>query len=280
MSTVTASDNTIVKKDQTVTAKAASTSMNVGATTTITASGQGTITYKSSDTSVATVSSSGKVTGVGAGSTKITVTAAGNDTYNSASSTVTIKITLSTGKISSLKNTSKGITVKWSKVTGAKGYYVYRKKSSAKSYTKIKTITSGSTVSYTDTAVKSKNGTTYQYKVIPYSGNVTGSGTASKTVRLTAVSLSSVKNSSSKKITVKWKKTTKVTGYQIQYSTSKTFSSGNKTKKVLGASKTSVTISSLKKGKTYYVRIRTYKTVNGKTYYSAWSSKKAVKVSK
>ncbi|MCC8107038.1 MAG: hypothetical protein LIO99_13740 [Clostridiales bacterium] len=61
---------------------------------------------------------------------------------------------------------------------------------------------------------------------------------------------------------------------------SKTFASGNKTKKVSGASKTSVKLSGLKKGKTYYVRIRTYKKVNGKTYYSAWSSKKTVKIKK
>ncbi|MCD7715739.1 MAG: hypothetical protein LUI39_04720 [Lachnospiraceae bacterium] len=50
--------------------------------------------------------------------------------------------------------------------------------------------------------------------------------------------------------------------------------------KVSGASKVSKTLSGLKKGKTYYVRIRTYKKVNGNTYYSAWSSKKTVKIKK
>jgi len=71
-----------------------------------------------------------------------------------------------------------------------------------------------------------------------------------------------------------------VTGYQIQYSTSSSFSSGNKTVKISGATSKSYTLTGLTTGTTYYVRIRTYKTVNGKTYYSAWSSKKAVKVSK
>ena len=186
---------------------------------------------------------------------------------------------LTAGKVSSLTNTSSGITVKWSKVSGASGYYVYRKAGSG-SYSKVKTIKSASTVSWTDTGVKSKNGTTYTYKVVPYSGSSTGSFTAKKTVRLTAVSISSLKNSSSKKMTVKWAKNSKATGYQIQYSTSSSFKSGNKTVTVSKAATTSKVISSLTKGKTYYVRIRTYKTVSGTKYYSAWSSKKSVKISK
>ncbi len=185
---------------------------------------------------------------------------------------------LTAGKISSLTNTSSGITVKWSKVSGASGYYVYRKTSSG-SYQKVTTIKSASTVSYTDTGVKSKNGTTYTYKVVPYSGSYTGSFTAVKTVRMTAVSISSLKNSSSKKMTVKWSKNSKSSGYEIQYSTSKSFSSTKKVT-VSGASSSSRVIGSLTKNKTYYVRIRTYKTVSGTKYYSAWSSTKSVKISK
>lgn len=95
------------------------------------------------------------------------------------------------------------------------------------------------------------------------------------------VKLTSVKSASSGKLTVKWKKNAKVTGYEIQYSTSKKFvKSAAKTKKVKKAAKTSETISKLKKGKTYYVRIRTYKKVSGKMYYSGWSSKKNVKIRK
>ncbi len=203
---------------------------------------------------------------------------------SSASASKTLR-RLSGGKISSLTNTSSGIIVKWSKITGASGYYIYRK-SSGGSYSLIKTITSGSTVSYTDTVVKSKNGTTYLYYVVPYYKNSSGAiakGTYANTkttVRLTTVSLSSVKNSSSKKMTVKWAKNSKATGYQIQYSTSASFASGNKTVTVSGASSVSKVISSLAKGKTYYVRIRAYKTVSGTKYYSAWSSKKSVKISK
>ncbi len=87
----------------------------------------------------------------------------------------------------------------------------------------------------------------------------------------------------SKAFTVKWKKqsakmsTARVTGYQIQYSTSKTFASGNKTVTVKGYSKVSKKISKLKAKKTYYVRIRTYTKIGTRTYYSVWSAKKYVK---
>ncbi len=203
-------------------------------------------------------------------------------TKSSASAAKSVKYMK--GTISSLTNTSSGITVNWSKVSNASGYYVYRKASTESKYTLVKTIGKASTVSYTDTKVKSKNGTTYTYYVQPYykSGSTITKGAyaTTKTVRMTAVSLSSVKNSSSKKMTVKWSKNTKATGYQIQYSTSSTFASGNKTVTVSGASSTSKVIGSLTKGKKYYVRIRTYKTVSKTKYYSAWSSKKSVKISK
>ncbi|MCD7765376.1 MAG: CAP domain-containing protein [Lachnospiraceae bacterium] len=274
---------TINKASQTVTASAASASVAIGGTTTITAAGQGTITYSSGNTTVATVSSSGVVTGVNPGTAVITVSAAGNSLYNAASRTITIKVKPGTATISALTNTSKGITVTWNEVTGATGYYISRKTKSG-NYSTIATITSGTTVSYTDTKVKSKNGTQYTYKVVAYTvsaGNtISGDFVAKTTVRLTGTSLSSVKNSSSKKAVVKWKKSSSVTGYQIQYSTSKTFADGNKTVKVSGASKVSRTLSKLTKKKTYYVRIRTYKTVGGKTYYSAWSSVKKVKITK
>ena len=92
-----------------------------------------------------------------------------------------------------------------------------------------------------------------------------------------ATTLKSV-TAGSKKMTVKWSKvSSQVTGYEIQYSTSSSFSSPTKVK-ASGASTVSKSITGLKKGKKYYVRIRTYRTVSGKTYYSTWSAKKAVTV--
>lgn len=85
----------------------------------------------------------------------------------------------------------------------------------------------------------------------------------------------------SKSFEAKWtKKTTQVTGYELQYSLSSTFKSGNKTVKIKSASTVSKTVKSLKAKKKYYLRIRTYKTVSGKNYYSEWSAKKTVTTKK
>ena len=74
-----------------------------------------------------------------------------------------------------------------------------------------------------------------------------------------------------------WKKaSSQTTGYQIKYSTNKDFKKA-KTKKVKGIKKTSTTVKKLKNKKTYYVSVRTYKVVKGKTYYSNWSASKKVK---
>ena len=64
---------------------------------------------------------------------------------------------------------SSSIKVSWTKVTGATGYYVYRSSSSGGTYSKVKTITSGSTVSYTDTGLSAD--TKYYYKVSAYNAN-------------------------------------------------------------------------------------------------------------
>ena len=80
----------------------------------------------------------------------------------------------------------------------------------------------------------------------------------------------------SKAFTVKWKKRSGITGYQIQYSTDSKFKKNKKSIKLKKAKTTSKKVSNLKVAKKYYVRIRTYKIVNKKTYYSSWSKKKNV----
>lgn len=80
-----------------------------------------------------------------------------------------------------------------------------------------------------------------------------------------------------KRLTVKVsKRTSQTTGYQIMYSSSKKFS-GYKTVKMTNKT-TSKTIKGLKSGKRYYVKVRTYKVSNGKTYYSSWSKVKSAVV--
>lgn len=80
-----------------------------------------------------------------------------------------------------------------------------------------------------------------------------------------------------KKFTVTWAKVSGVKGYQIQYSSNKKFKKNNKSVTVTKQKTTKATVKKLKSKKKYYVRVRTYKTVNGKKIYSSWSKVKSVK---
>ena len=85
------------------------------------------------------------------------------------------------------------------------------------------------------------------------------------------------------KIAVKWTKISEKVGncdgYYVRYSTSKDFTKkSTKSKAVKGRTKSSVTIQGLTVGKTYYVKIYTYKVMGGKTYYSSASNVKKIKV--
>ena len=78
-------------------------------------------------------------------------------------------------------------------------------------------------------------------------------------------------------IELTWGKVASVSGYEIQVATDKKFKKNKKTVTVKKQKTTKTTVKKLKAKKKYYVRIRTYKTVNGKKVYSAWSKVKSVK---
>ncbi len=76
----------------------------------------------------------------------------------------------------------------------------------------------------------------------------------------------------SRNLRVTWNKDKTVTGYQVYLSTSKNFKKGVKSVTIKKNSNYAYTFKNLKKGTTYYIRIRSYKKAGGKTYYSAYSS--------
>lgn len=120
-----------------------------------------------------------------------------------------------------------------------------------------------------------KNVGQYTVKVV-FKGDYSGTKKLSFAIDPPKTAIASL-TAKSQAFEVKWeKKTSQVTGYEIQYSTSGTFKSGNKTVTIESAKTTSTMVKGLKSNKKYYVRIRTYKTVNGVKYYSEWSDKKAV----
>ena len=214
------------------------------------------VVWKSANTKIATVDANGSVTAKAPGRTKITVTSSENSSYQ-ASCTVTVpyKITykLNKGK----NNASNPSTYYGKKVTlknpSRKGYAFAGWYTDAKFKKKITSISSSAKSDYVLYAKWTK-------------------------VKVAKASLTSAKNSKSKQILLKYKKVSGAKGYEISYSTDKKFKKAV-TKK--NTAKTSYTISKLKKGKIYYVRIRAYKMDStGKKVYGKYSSMKKVKVSK
>ncbi len=98
----------------------------------------------------------------------------------------------------------------------------------------------------------------------------------SNTVVVGKVKLIFAKNIKKGKIKATWKKLTNVSGYQIQYAPNKKF----KKAKRKTVKSTFVTIKKLKKKKTYFVRVRAYKVIDGKKVYGKWSGVKKVKIKK
>ncbi|MBR3041938.1 MAG: glycoside hydrolase family 9 protein [Eubacterium sp.] len=96
---------------------------------------------------------------------------------------------------------------------------------------------------------------------------------------LTKPSILTAKNNKKKSVTLSWSKKDGANGYQVQYSTSKKFKS-KKTVEITGSDITTTRLKKLKKKKNYYIRVRAYKTVDGRKQYSAWSAKKKVKIKK
>ena len=168
------------------------------------------------------------------------------------------------------KSTSSASSVKlsWSKVSGAKGYVVYQKKSGK--WSRIKVTSSNSY-----TVSKLKSGTTYQFCIKPYktSGSKTVYGNTSKTLTTSTnpATVSFKLTAGSKKATVKWSKVTGASGYKIYYKTSKNGSW--KSLKTVNNKTTSYTKTGLTKGKTYYFTVKAYRTTGGKTYNGGYAAK-------
>ncbi|MCI9063063.1 MAG: hypothetical protein HFJ17_00405 [Clostridia bacterium] len=219
--------------------------------------------FSSSNTNVVTIDSKGNFKAVGEG-------------------TATIKVYLKsdTSKVFTEKITVKGktkISADKCKTTLSTMSYTYNGKSK-KPTVKVKygnkALKEGKDYTLTYANGRKKVGK-YEVKV-KFKGNYTGTKKLYFTINPKGTSISKL-TSGKRKFTAKWKKqTTQTTGYQVQYSMSSKFKNA-KTEKITKNKTTSKTISKLKSNKKYYVKVRTYKVVNGKTYYSSWTSAKSVK---
>lgn len=179
-------------------------------TTPLTAKG---LKYATSDEKVATVSTSGKITGKGAGSAKITVKCQNGRTL------FTLSVTVKNEKVDATAATvSNGVKVSWGKVTGATTYKVYKSAYKNGKWQKATLAKNTTSLSYTDTKLKS--GEKAKYTVYAYKGikqmeshdTVTGMYLAQPKAKATIVSTG---------IKVTWGKVTGATTYKVYKSTYK-----------------------------------------------------------
>ena len=169
------------------------------------------------------------------------------------------------------------ITLKWSKISEADYYRVYKYNTKTKKYEKLKDVTS------TSLKIKDlKAGTGYKYKVraVTKAGDLkifsdfsAEFATATKTK---TPSISSIYSKTKGKAVVKWNNVSGESGYQLYYATSK--DGTYKKVKSYSANKTAGSKSKLKSGKKYYFKVRAYKKTASGTVYSSWSAVKSIKI--
>ena len=165
----------------------------------------------------------------------------------------------------------------WKKSTGATGYMVYYKKSSASKYTFLK--------STTGTSVTKKNlddGVKYTFKVVPYYKKSGSSTKYYKEDQYKTASVTTLKkvtgikvSKSGTKVKVSWTNINGETGYQISKMTKK--SATQKTPLTVKSATAKSKLVTATKGKTYYYKVRAYKIVDKKKVYGPWSIVKAYK---
>ncbi len=227
------------------------------------------ITWSSSDTSIAKVSASGKVTTAGIGTATITAKAS-----NGITAKLQVKVTVpnlaAPKTISANLYGHDDLKATWSKVSGATGYYVYYKRSTWSNWKSLDTTTNiyKKVAGLTD-------GAKYKFKVYPYV-KINGKKykdssykSSSYVYTLKKLNRPTVKKQSKYYVKVSWNNIYGESGYQIARSTKK--SSGYKIVKSASYKYKSAKIKTPRKKK-YYYKIRAYKTVSGKKIYGPWSS--------
>lgn len=235
------------------------------------------VTYSSSNKAVAVVNeTTGKVRIVGVGTTIIEAYAVESENYESAVLSYKLVVTKAPNSI---------VATNYTKVTQTKAQSfklsTLHIKSGVdpvfKSNTKYVTVDGKGKV----TIAKNYIGTAKITITAPATNHFAG---ATKTIKIVVLPkkpvITELTNSASRKLALKWRKDTNVHGYEIQYTTDAGFEKGIKRVVVKGSTAASKTLTSLSKGKYYYVQLRAYKVVGGVKYYSTWSAVSMLKVRK
>ena len=226
-----------------------------------------TVTWTSSNPEVATVVD-GKITGLKPGTAIITATTANG-------LKVECRVTIGLAKPTGLKvyngnaNATK-LKLSWNTVTGASKYEIYRSKKKNGNYKKVATVRK---TNYLDK--KLTTGTRYYYKIKAVAESVSSDFSAVKgrKPRLKAPDLK-VKSGASGTARLNWRKLTYADGYHVYMKTRK----NGKFERIVKVQKSSYRKNGLKKGRTYYFRVRGYRVVKGKKYFGFYSDTVKVRI--
>ncbi len=238
--------------------------------------GKGNRTY-SSDNPMITIDSAGKVkiAKYFAGTATVTIDAAAEGIYEPASTTIKVTVNKINGKINASNFIKYAAPVEKSFYIGAArlgpGKLTYKSNSAR--------VTVDSTGKVT--IPRNYSGiVTIRIYVEGASIYKAASKTITVTVRPQIPSITSVTNWAPGTITARWARYWSATGYILQIATNSKFTTGIKNVVLSDNGLRNEDVYGLTKGKTYYLRLRTYKVAGDKTLYSSWSTPVTVKISK
>lgn len=170
------------------------------------------------------------------------------------------------------------LQVEWTPINNCSGYEIYRK-SGKSNYKRIAVVSKWKTNKYVDKKIS--EGTRYTYTVKAFKkskGKILKSSYNKKGIKgvavLTKPSGIQVINGKDKKLTVSWKKVKDASGYEVYRAKSKN-GKYKKIKTLKGKNKVSYEDAKLTNGKTYYYKIRSYKSIKKKKVYSKFSKVKS-----
>ena len=179
--------------------------------------------------------------------------------------------------------TSKGshyIKLSWEALPGADGYYIYSYNASTKKYTKLKTVNDGAATSAKVSSLKSYTDYTLCISAFTVDSKTKESAKTAKVsakTKMAKVNLKSLSSPSKTKIKATWEAVNgSEEGYQIYYARDKDFKKIVAKKEITSLATTSYTGKNFTKGVKYYIKVRTYKTVDKKKKYGKWSNVKSV----
>lgn len=237
------------------------------------------LVYSTSDEEILTVSASGDIKAVAAGTASVGVQLT-NANASAISVTLTSALNLTTPKLRSVSNIDKGIFVSWNAVPGATHYWICRKLKATSTFDtvngRVAVLTSAST-SWVDTSAIAGN--TYYYTVVAV--NVSNSSTTTSTYdtdglgvcRLATPALSSA-SAGANGITFTWKSVTGASGYTVWR---KTATTGWTKIGTVGSSSTSFVDSNVTKGTKYIYTVRAYNGSSVSNFVAAGKSATATK---